>query len=144
MAAGLLLFNVEGQVLLVDPTYKPRWELPGGMVEADESPRDAAQREITEELGLDCAAGRLLVLDWVSPAVDRVESVVTVFDGKVLSAAEVARIVVPPEELHGFGFYDLAAVGSVLPPVLARRMTAAVQAHRDGTTAYLEDGYPIR
>lgn len=143
MAAGLLLFNVEGQVLLVEPTYKPHWDLPGGVVEANESPRDAAQREIAEELGLDCAAGRLLVLDWVAPAADRPEGVVAVFDGKVLSASEVARIVVPPEELHGFGFFDLPEVGSVLPPVLARRMIAAVQAYRDNTTAYLEDGYVI-
>lgn len=143
MAAGLLLFNAEDQVLLVEPTYKPHWDLPGGIVEADESPRDAAQREIAEELGLNCAAGRLLVLDWVLPTADRPEGVVTVFDGKVLSAAEVARIVVPPEELHGFGFFDLSEVGSVLPPVLARRMTAAVKACRDNTTVYLEDGYLI-
>jgi 8-oxo-dGTP pyrophosphatase MutT (NUDIX family) len=143
IAAGMLLFNIDGQVLLVEPTYKPRWDLPGGVVEADESPRDAAQREITEELGLDCAAGRLLVLDWVAPAADRPEGVITVFEGKVLSAPEVARIVVPPEELHGFGFFDLSEVGSVLPPILARRMTAAVQAYRDNTTVYLEDGYLI-
>ncbi len=142
MAAGLLLFNVEGQVLLVKPTYKPHWELPGGMVEADESPRDAAQREIAEELGLDCAAGRLLVLDWVSPTDDRPEGVVTVFEGKVLSDTEVARIVVPPEELHGFAFFDLSEVGEVLPPVLARRIAAAVAACRDNTTVYLEKRLP--
>jgi 8-oxo-dGTP diphosphatase len=144
MAAGLLLSNVAGQVLLVEPTYKPHWDLPGGVVEAGESPRDAAQREIAEELGLDCAAGRLLVLDWVSPTADRPEGVVTVFDGKVLSAVEVDRLVVPPEELHRCGFFDLAEIGSVLPPILARRMTAAVQACRDNTTAYLEDGHLIR
>lgn len=139
----MLLFNVEGQVLLVEPTYKPHWELPGGRVEVDESPRAAAAREIAEELGLDCPAGRLLVLDWAPSAADRPEVVIAVFDGKVLSSTEVARIVVPPEELRGFGFFDLSEVGSVLPPFLARRMTAAAHACRDNTTAYLEDGYLI-
>jgi 8-oxo-dGTP diphosphatase len=143
MAASILVFNVEGQVLLVEPTYKPHWELPGGRVEADESPRAAAQREIAEELGLDCLAGQLLVLDWVPPAADKLEVVVAVFDGKVLSATEVARIVVPPDELHGFGFFDLSEVGSVQPPFLARRTTAAAHACRDNTTAYLEDGYLV-
>ncbi|MGH3823142.1 MAG: NUDIX domain-containing protein [Pseudonocardiaceae bacterium] len=143
MAASMLLFNAEGRVLLVEPTYKPHWELPGGRVEAGEFPRIAAQREIVEELGLDCPVGRLLVLDWVPPADDRPESVVAVFDGKVLSAAEVARIVVPPEELHGFGFFDLAELGCVLPPVLVRRMTAAAHANRDNTMVYLEDGHLI-
>ncbi|MGH3791825.1 MAG: NUDIX domain-containing protein [Pseudonocardiaceae bacterium] len=143
IAAAILLFNVEGQVLLVEPTYKPHWDLPGGVVEADESPRAAAHREIAEELSLHCVPGRLLVLDWVSPTADRPEGVIVVFEGKVLSVTEVARIVVPPEELHGVGFFDLSAIGSVLPPVLARRMTAAAHACRDNTTAYLEDGYPI-
>lgn len=143
MAASMLFSNVEGEVLLVEPTYKDHWDLPGGVVERDESPRDAAQREITEELSLDYPAGRLLVLDWVPPAVHRSEGVIAVFDGGVLSSIEVARIVVPPEELRGFAFFGLAKIGSVLPPLLVRRMVAAVHARRDGTTAYLEDGHLI-
>lgn len=143
MAAGMLLFNGEGQVLLVEPTYKPQWDLPGGVVEADESPRDAAQREIAEELGLARHAGRLLVLDWVPPATNRPEGVIAIFDAEVLSSTEVARIVVPPEELRGFGFFDLAKVDSVLPPLLVRRLAAAAHARRDGTAAYLENGHLI-
>lgn len=141
MAASMLLSNIEGAVLLVEPTYKEHWELPGGVVEADESPRSAAQREIAEELGLDYPVGRLLVLDWVPPASDRPEGLITIFDGGILSSMEVARIVVPPEELRGFGFFGLTELGSVLPPLQARRMVAAVHARRNGTTAYLEDGY---
>lgn len=141
MAASMLFSDVEGKVLLVEPTYKQHWELPGGVVEANESPRSAARREIAEELNLDHPAGRLLVLDWVPPAVNR--GVIAVFDGGVLSSMEVARIVVPPEEIRGFGFFGLGEVGSVLPPLLARRVVAAVHARRDDTTTYLEDGYLI-
>ncbi|MGH3907522.1 MAG: NUDIX domain-containing protein [Pseudonocardiaceae bacterium] len=143
MAASMLFFNAEDKILLVEPTYKQHWELPGGVVEADESPRIAAQREIAEELGLDRVAGRLLALDWVPPAVNRSEGVIAVFDGGVLPSMEVARIVVPPEEIRGFEFFGLAAVDSVLPPLLARRVFAAVQTRRDGTTTYLEDGYLV-
>jgi hypothetical protein len=38
MAAGILFRDDRGRVLLVEPSYKPNWEIPGGVVEADESP----------------------------------------------------------------------------------------------------------
>lgn len=41
-----------GRVLLVQPTYKPTWEVPGGSVEAGESPAAAAAREVAVELGV--------------------------------------------------------------------------------------------
>ncbi|WP_412102692.1 NUDIX domain-containing protein [Plantactinospora sp. KLBMP9567] len=36
---GLLFTDPAGRVLLVEPTYKEHWEIPGGCVEADESLR---------------------------------------------------------------------------------------------------------
>lgn len=42
--------------------FQSYWELPGGVVEANESPYAAAVREIGEELGLPAAVGRLLVV----------------------------------------------------------------------------------
>ena len=38
MAAGALFRDEAGGVLLVNPVYKPTWDLPGGAVEAEESP----------------------------------------------------------------------------------------------------------
>lgn len=45
------------EVLLVRHTYgrQSEWDLPGGFMNADEPPQDAALRELDEELGL-CAA----------------------------------------------------------------------------------------
>lgn len=48
IAADVLIRDEAGRVLLVDPTYKDGWDLPGGMVEANESPRAAAARELGE------------------------------------------------------------------------------------------------
>lgn len=67
LAAGVLFRDPTGRVLLVEPTYKDHWELPGGCVEADESPFAAAARETDEELGLAVRPGRLLIVDWVPP-----------------------------------------------------------------------------
>ena len=86
MGAGVLLSDDAGRVLLVEPTYKDDWEIPGGGVEADESPYTAAVRELKEELGLPVRPGRLLVTDWVPPRPERTEGLMLVFDGGVLAA----------------------------------------------------------
>ncbi|HEX8868409.1 MAG TPA: NUDIX hydrolase, partial [Lentzea sp.] len=62
--AGALFFDDRGRVLLVEPTCKPHWEIPGGVVERGETPSEACKREILEELGLHREPGRLLVVDW--------------------------------------------------------------------------------
>lgn len=66
VSADAIIRDHQGRILLVDPQYKPDWDTPGGMVEANESPRDAVHRELNEELGLDLQVGALLVVDWVS------------------------------------------------------------------------------
>ncbi|MDM4720025.1 NUDIX hydrolase [Micromonospora sp. WMMA1363] len=67
VGADALIRNEQGHVLLVNPRYKPDWDLPGGMAEANEPPHQAAEREIREELGLELKVNKLLVVDWVPP-----------------------------------------------------------------------------
>ncbi|MGW1061169.1 NUDIX domain-containing protein [Micromonospora rubida] len=57
MAAGLLITDADERVLLVEPVYKAEWEIPGGCVEADESPHQAAIRECREGPAGTAAAG---------------------------------------------------------------------------------------
>ena len=45
MAAGALFRDEAGGVLLVNPVYKPTWDLPGGAVEAEESPGSCSPTE---------------------------------------------------------------------------------------------------
>ncbi|HEX6445924.1 MAG TPA: GNAT family N-acetyltransferase, partial [Streptosporangiales bacterium] len=85
VAAGALFVDAAGRVLLVEPTYKEVWDIPGGVVERDESPRDGCRREVREELGLDRPVGGLLCVDWELPARPKTEGVVLVFDGGIVS-----------------------------------------------------------
>ena len=141
MAAAVLLADAEGRVLLVEPTYKPYWEIPGGAVEADESPYAAAVREVKEELSLMVWPGRLLVTDWVPARPDRTEGVMMVFDGGVLPPERAARIHLPAEELRSWVWCTEREAGERLSELLARRILAAVRARAENTMVYLEDGY---
>jgi len=54
--AAAVVVNEEGEVLLARRAVKPFrgiWNMPGGFLEKDEHPRDAALRELKEETGLE-------------------------------------------------------------------------------------------
>src|SRR4051812_19338603 len=95
MGSGVLFTNPDGRVLLVEPTYKDYWEIPGGTVGADESPYVAAFREVQEELGLTVTPGRLLTVDWVPPQDGRTEGVNFIYTGGVLDPANDDEIRLP-------------------------------------------------
>lgn len=143
MAAGLLITDAVGRILLVEPVYKDTWEIPGGSVEADESPRDAAGREVKEELGLSVSPGRLLVVDWMAARPGRTEAVMFVYHGGVLDPARTADIRLPPEELRGWAWCSASEVDSRVPGCLARRLAAAAYALEQGAAAYLENGVAL-
>ena len=141
-ASGALFLDALGRVLVVEPTYKATWEIPGGVVEAGETPREACAREVLEELGLVVTPGPLLVVDW-APADGQGDRVLFVFDGGTLSATQIGRMVLQESELASAEFIDPDAVPDRLIPRLARRVTAALDARRSGVTRYLEQGVPV-
>lgn len=79
-AAGVLFFDEEDRILLVKPTYKPGWEIPGGYLHEGETPSEGAAREVKEELGITPPIGRLLVADW-APHPAEGDKLLFVFDG---------------------------------------------------------------
>jgi 8-oxo-dGTP pyrophosphatase MutT (NUDIX family) len=143
MAAAMLLFDMAGRVLLVKPVYKDYWDAPGGVVERNESPREAAHREVREELGLDRVPGALLCVDWVPPRPERSEGLITVFDGGLLQQEEIDGIRLERRELAAFDFVDIVTAEKLLSPLLCRRLSACLAAHAEGRSAYLENGVPI-
>ncbi|MEV8510805.1 NUDIX hydrolase [Dactylosporangium sp. NPDC051484] len=141
-AAAVLITDPTGRVLLVKPNYRDHWALPGGYVEADEFPHDAARREISEELGLDVTIGALLLVDWAPAAGARPRAMVNlVFDGGELEAAEHA-IRLRTEELDSYAFVSPAEAARLLPAAVAQRVPAGLKARRDRAVSYLAGGRP--
>jgi len=138
-AAGVLFFDASDRVMLVRPTYKPGWDIPGGYVEQDESPLAACYREVREELGIAPPVGRLLVVDW-APHPNEGDKVLYVFNGGELAPGDLAAIRLDRAELAEYAFHTVEEAAGILVARLARRVAAAVRARRDGLTLYLEHG----
>jgi len=143
LAAGVLLFDEQDRVLLVDPTYKPGWEFPGGVVEPGEAPARAGMREVVEETGIHLTdVPRLLVVDWEAPAPPAFGGLRLLFDGGRLDSAEAARLLLPGPELRDWRFASEEEAADLLPPVRYQRLRWALRARERGAALYLEAGVP--
>jgi 8-oxo-dGTP diphosphatase len=138
VSAGALIFDLAGRLLILKPTYKSGWTIPGGVMEADgESPWEACRREVREECGLEVSQGRLACMDFRRPRPGRPGGIRFLFDCGAFGDERLAGIVVQPEEVSEYRFVALADALPLLRGPIRRRVRAAT-AHRP--LVYLEDG----
>ncbi|MFD3687020.1 NUDIX domain-containing protein [Nocardiopsis sp. NPDC058631] len=139
-AAGALICSPEGQVLLVERTYRPDqpWGIPGGIIEHGESPLAACRRELAEELGVRATVTHLAAVDWVPSSGERTAALQWLFAARLPDDAELR---LPPDELSGWAWVAPERLGDLLPAHVSRRVTAALAARSAGTTFYLEHGH---
>ena len=62
ISSKVLLMDEQRRILFTKPTYKPGWGFVGGMVNKNESPLQAALREVGEEIGIALTSDRLSFL----------------------------------------------------------------------------------
>jgi 8-oxo-dGTP diphosphatase len=141
-AAGVLLFDDQDRVMLVEPSYKDYRDIPGGYIHHGETPTQAAARETREELGITPPIGRLLVTDW-APNQAEGDKLLFIFDGGVLSRKFREDIRLAADELTTYAFHDVTRVHELTISRLARRITHGHAARSDGISRYLEHGHPI-
>jgi 8-oxo-dGTP diphosphatase len=142
VGADVLLRDRRDRILLVDPRYKPDWDIPGGMSEANEPLAETVRREVKEELGLEIQVGALLCVDWVSPHGPWDDSLMFIFDGGVLNAEQIAGLQLIDGELAAFEFCSQEETAERLRPYVWRRVRTALETLRTGRVAYLQDGKP--
>lgn len=136
----MLIRDHEHRVLLCELTYKRDYDLPGGVVEVGESPREATAREITEELGLEVPAGDLLLTDWLPPWGGWDDAVCLVFDGGTHDAAIADQIVKQAREIKDARFVTIEEAGLLCADFTFRRIQAGLARLSGGGPAYTESG----
>jgi ADP-ribose pyrophosphatase YjhB (NUDIX family) len=140
VAAGALFFDDQGRVLLVHPTYKDTWDIPGGYVERGESPAAACRRELREELGIERATLRLINVDW-APSEQEGDKLLFLFDCGRLGAATEAQIRLSVDELDRWEWVEISHLDEFAIDRIAKRILAAIETP---SITYLEHGKPTQ
>jgi 8-oxo-dGTP diphosphatase len=142
VSAGALIFDRAGRLLILKPTYKSGWTIPGGIMEADgETPWEACQREVREECAIEVRHAQLACMDFRRPKPGRPGGVRFLFDCGRVGDKDLAGIVVQPEEVSEYRLAALPDAFGLLRGPIRRRVRAAVGSNR---LVYLEDGRPVR
>jgi 8-oxo-dGTP diphosphatase len=140
-SAGGMIFDTSGHILVLKPTYKKSWTIPGGVMESDgETPWEACQREVFEETGLEVARGRLVCVDFLRPRPGKPGGMRFLFDCGALADDEFDQMVLQAEEISEHRLVDVQAALTMLSGPLRRRIGASYGADR---ALYLEDGLPV-
>jgi ADP-ribose pyrophosphatase YjhB (NUDIX family) len=144
VSAGALIYDRRGRLLILKPTYKSGWTIPGGVMEADgESPWEACQREVREETGLEVSRGRLAAMDFRRPREGRPGGVRFLFDCGQLSDTALAGLKLQPEEISESRLAPMPDALALLRGPIRRRVQAATTSRGLRAVVYLEDGRPV-
>jgi ADP-ribose pyrophosphatase YjhB (NUDIX family) len=141
VSAGALIYDEHGRLLILKPTYKSGWTIPGGQLEeTGESPWEGCRRETFEECGLRIERGRLACVDFRRPRERGPGGVRFLFDCGRLGRDELAHVRLEPAEISEHRFVALEEAATLLRGPVRRRVAAAVASEH---CVYLEDGRPV-
>lgn len=143
LIAHALVRDEAGRVLLCETSFKEDWELPGGIVEPGESPRDACAREMVEEMAFSPAVGGVLVVDWLAPYRGWEDAVELVFATDPVIEGDKARLRPDGVEILGLHWLTVTEAQAKMTPFGAARLASAVAAADAGTTLYTEAGMTV-
>jgi 8-oxo-dGTP diphosphatase len=145
-SAGALIFDRRGRLLILKPSYKSGWTIPGGVMEANgETPWQACQREVREECGLDVGSGRLVCTDFRLPTPRNPGGIRFLFDCGALDDSSFAAVVLQADEITEYRLLPLADGLPLLRKPIRRRVRAVRKrngAPRKHAIVYLENGRP--
>lgn len=140
-SAGALIHSTAGRLLILKPTYKKGWTIPGGQIDpGGESPWDACRRETREECGLVVDHGRLACVDFLSPKPGRPGGMRFLFDCGTFSDASLGAVVLQESEISDHRLAPLDEALDLLSGPLRRRISESAGAKR---CVYLENGRPV-
>jgi 8-oxo-dGTP diphosphatase len=140
-AGGAILRNSKGEFLIVKQSYKNDWHIAGGMADEHENPRETTIREVKEELGITVPQARAFCVDFAKTA--PYDRILFVFDCGVLDDETIKTIKIDGEETVEFKFVPYEEMITLVSKKISQRLQSSIEALRNGTCVYLENGLMI-
>ena len=141
VSAGALIYGSHKRLLILKPTYKKGWTIPGGQLEEHgETPWEGCRREVLEETGLRVEHARLACVDFKRPKPGKPGGLRLLFDCGRLPDEQLATITLDEDEIASHRFLRLAGALELLSGPVSRRVRAATNSR---TCVYLEEGKPV-
>ena len=134
-SACAIIHNERGEVLLMHRLDDDKWDPPGGHIDPDETPAQAAERETYEESGLIVKARRIVgvlggrEVEHCYPNGDRAQPLIVCFACDVIGGALQSL----DGEAKNFGYFAPDAL-----PKLSTAYTNEILFHRIGDAVYFQ------
>lgn len=135
-SAAAIIRDSAQRILVVKPSYRDGWLLPGGIVEALESPDDAVRREVREETGFTPKLVSLVCIDHISPTGGFGEAIHFMFDCQDIPAEEALKLRTDGKEIAALWFASEIEATELLLPAVSRRLREVLS----GRSGYFHDG----
>lgn len=136
LATGVLVWDGQGRLLMVKTHNRSTWILPGGIVEAGESPADAGRREVLEEVGLHIQVGRLLAVQHLGSHDGTPSSVQFVFDSEPVLVKPALAL--QDDEIAEADWLEPDQAITLQSAAGAARLQAALNARSGAGVAFLD------
>ncbi|MFJ9695800.1 NUDIX domain-containing protein [Kitasatospora sp. NPDC101183] len=130
-AAGCLLRDESGRILIVKAGYREFWQFPGGTIDLGEGPVECAKRELEEETGIVREAGRLLAISWTHASAE-LDHPAEHFMFDFGTIADDTPVTIPAGELDDHRWATVEEALDLLGPARSLRLRSALEAVEDG------------
>lgn len=140
IAQGILRTDGD-RIALCELTYKKDWDLPGGIVDPNESPADCVVREVHEELGLEVRVQGLLAVNWLPPYRGWDDALLCLFDLGHVPEGTLEQAALQRREIKAVHWADAATIAERTAGYTAE-MLAGVTLDGREDTAFLENSVP--
>ncbi len=102
-SAGVVIYNDKKEALVLKANYKPYWSFPGGWIEDNQTPIQAAIRELSEETGILIVPQRLKFLYIINRVSNIMQSYQFIFEYSGM-IDDFTSIKLQPEEIDDYKF----------------------------------------